>query len=655
MPPVVAPDDRIGVREARALLREDDAKTTSNNLDDDDDFDDGRQQTRKITSATTKKRKRRRPGGRFDDGVSVEDFSTMSSPHPYGVKPDGNRFLLEQEEAGGKSRRRLRQQGEDAAATNCLNNDDGTSLVAGNSAIILGDDECLYRVLEYCDGPDLARLLRTCRYLYAACSEPELWRDLVLFEHNNGGSSENENDNNSKSSSDNNNNSNNRTIASAGPTWKDAYARRFVARKRKNEGRQRSDDDDDDDAYRPHRPIPVPGVYSDFFYRLHSCRSFAIPKAWTNTDADTVARVRCEDATAELFLEEFERRNRPVAIGGAARRWKAFDRWSDPAYLLDRAAASNQTFRATSGAAPLPGQFRLEAYFEYCSSAQLEESPLYLFDRTALSPGSDLWKDYFEDLQASCPYWDPDRLDVQHDLFKVLGEGRRPDHTWFILGPQRSGSVFHIDPNATHAWNAAIAGRKRWIFYPPGVTPPGVLPSEDGDSVALPLSIGEWLFQFWDEHCERKRTAPPGERPLECTAMPGDVLFVPHGWWHMVVNLDDINIAITHNYVSETNLSSVFKFLSEKRDQVSGCRDREESIKPERLYDEFVGALRKENPDLVKRAIDNPDWDCRAWTRSAGNTKSRGSSNECERTKKTSKPSIMAQAGEAGGFSFSFM
>ena len=146
------------------------------------------------------------------------------------------------------------------------------------------------------------------------------------------------------------------------------------------------------------------------------------------------------------------------------------------------------------------------------------------------------------------------------------------------MGPKRSGSVFHMDPNATHAWNAAIRGRKRWIFYPPGVAPPGVHPSADADSVALPLTVGEWIFQFWPDHVDRLLHAPPDQRPLECTAFPGDVVFVPHGWWHMVINLDDgLNIAITHNYVSQSNLSNVLKFLDQKEDQISGCRDRAES------------------------------------------------------------------------------
>ncbi len=59
------------------------------------------------------------------------------------------------------------------------------------------------------------------------------------------------------------------------------------------------------------------------------------------------------------------------------------------------------------------------------------------------------------------------------DLFSVLGEAGRPDFRWLIMGPPRSGSTFHKDPNATSAWNAVVTGSKKWIMYPPSALPPG--------------------------------------------------------------------------------------------------------------------------------------------------------------------------------------
>lgn len=57
---------------------------------------------------------------------------------------------------------------------------------------------------------------------------------------------------------------------------------------------------------------------------------------------------------------------------------------------------------------------------------------------------------------------------------------------------------------------------------------PGIYPTADGDEVTLPLSVGEWIMQYWTEHMEQYRARPAGQRPFECTTYPGDVLFVPH-------------------------------------------------------------------------------------------------------------------------------
>ena len=95
--------------------------------------------------------------------------------------------------------------------------------------------------------------------------------------------------------------------------------------------------------------------------------------------------------------------------------------------------------RSRSGAAPLPGNFSLEAYRDYTLSTEyLEESPLYLFDRTAFATNQEWNDDFFPEFYENCPYWDPS-AEHGHDLLQHLGAKERPDHTWIIMGPKRSG------------------------------------------------------------------------------------------------------------------------------------------------------------------------------------------------------------------------
>lgn len=49
----------------------------------------------------------------------------------------------------------------------------------------------------------------------------------------------------------------------------------------------------------------------------------------------------------------------------------------------------------------------------------------------------------------------------QEDFFDVLDRDQRPPFRWLIVGPERSGASWHIDPALTSAWNTLLCGRKR--------------------------------------------------------------------------------------------------------------------------------------------------------------------------------------------------
>lgn len=49
----------------------------------------------------------------------------------------------------------------------------------------------------------------------------------------------------------------------------------------------------------------------------------------------------------------------------------------------------------------------------------------------------------------------------QEDFFDILDYEQRPAFRWFIIGPERSGASWHVDPGLTSAWNTLLCGRKR--------------------------------------------------------------------------------------------------------------------------------------------------------------------------------------------------
>jgi hypothetical protein len=319
--------------------------------------------------------------------------------------------------------------------------------------------------------------------------------------------------------------------------------------------------------------IPCDYVFSDVLFRPFLCANTSLTPYVTNIPSrNSIARL--DDLSPTDFASHWS--NRPFILTKPVREWPVYKTW-DISALLEQ--FSEVKFRAEAVDWPL------RTYVSYMDN-NLDESPLYLFDRNFVDKmGLKVGRTH-----QHAHYWIPDCFG--EDLFAVLGD-RRPDSRWLIIGPARSGSTFHKDPNATSAWNAVLRGSKYWIMFPTDTEsppPPGVYVSEDQSEVTSPLSIAEWLIGF---HAEARKT--PG--CLEGICGEGEVLHVPSGWWHLVVNLDT-SIAITQNFVPRSHLSSVLSFLKHKPDQVSGFK--RDVTDP---YDTFVRCMEEQHPELLTQAI----------------------------------------------------
>ena len=487
------------------------------------------------------------------------------------------------------------------------------TLGLGTRLSVLNDYHVL-DVLRYLDARSLARTSSASRFLYAAThGEQTLWRDLLLRRLNkDDGEGEEDKDNLLE-------------YSPGAVSWKDVLAYNFVLQP------------PPPSSFVPHVPLVIANVYSDALYRPFLCACFEPPLDMF--DVSTVDSIDVKDMTYSRFVDEYERPNRPLVIRNATKSWPAVSKWS-PEYLMSVCGVDpKRSFRSTSGGAPLSQRFAMSSYLAYATGiGRSEESPLYLFERD-LDRFPELLSDYQPALRESLPYLAPtlDSKDAgmrdghASDLLHVLGPSRRPDHKWLIIGPSRSGSSFHIDPNATNAWNAPLRGNKRWIFYPPGVTPPGVFVDGQAETVVMPVSLGEWVLSFWNSHVAERRNPDKSLRPLECGVSPGDILFVPHGWWHSVFNIKDprdsvdgsntddgVTIALTQNYASTSNLGDVFRFLEKREGQISGLRDRvhDGAVKPEELLGELKKSLREKGfGDVVDKgeADAKAGWGCAAW------------------------------------------
>ncbi|KAJ9310275.1 hypothetical protein DTO217A2_54 [Paecilomyces variotii] len=364
-------------------------------------------------------------------------------------------------------------------------------------------------------------------------------------------------------------------------------------------------------------PSQVPTIdcsqlFSDTLHRPFYCAHISLDPYVNNIPARNQI-TRLPDLSPEEFQQSWT--NRPFILTDPVKQWPVFKDWSTEALL---SKYGDTEFRAEAVDWPF------KTYVDYMKNNE-DESPLYLFDRSFISKMG--LKVGQPDVEPDAAYWPPPCFG--EDFFSVLGRDR-PDSAWLIVGPERSGSTFHKDPNATSAWNAVIRGSKYWIMFPSSSTlppPPGVYVSADQSEVTSPLSIAEWLLGF---HAEARRTAGC----IEGICGEGEILHVPSGWWHLVVNIEP-SIAITQNFIPRSHLSAALDFLSNKADQVSGFRKDVDDP-----YGRFVARMKEAHPELLEQAMQDLE---------KGKEGKKRKWDEIVHGKVDE-----AEEGEAGGFSFGF-
>lgn len=176
--------------------------------------------------------------------------------------------------------------------------------------------------------------------------------------------------------------------------------------------------------------ITCSGLFSDVLYRPFQCAHTSLEPYTTKIPpANAIRRFR------DLAVEEFTKTwtNTPFILTDPVKQWPVYRNWSE-SDLIETYA--DTVFRAESVDWPLT------TYLAYMNNNS-DESPLYLFDR-AFVEKMDL------NVGNNGDYWIPECFG--EDLFTVLDE-QRPDSRWLIIGPTRSGSTFHKDPNATRYVN----------------------------------------------------------------------------------------------------------------------------------------------------------------------------------------------------------
>mmetsp|Transcript_8290 Transcript_8290/g.25611 ORF Transcript_8290/g.25611 Transcript_8290/m.25611 type:complete len:197 (+) Transcript_8290:41-631(+) len=128
----------------------------------------------------------------------------------------------------------------------------------------------------------------------------------------------------------------------------------------------------------------------------------------------------------------------------------------------------------------------------------------------------------FEQIRWASPRDHPLGLVVKTnagDLTRLLGADAQIHNAQFFVGNALSGAPLHYH---SHAVNALLAGKKRWLLFPP---------AESAYSTAPAAS---WLRPDALDALRRRNVSF-----LTCLQTPDTALFLPAGWGHAVLNLED--------------------------------------------------------------------------------------------------------------------
>ncbi|KAG0241125.1 hypothetical protein BGW41_006231 [Actinomortierella wolfii] len=270
----------------------------------------------------------------------------------------------------------------------------------------------------------------------------------------------------------------------------------------------------------------------------------------------TIPLIDYAELDEATFYKRYGFQNKPAMFyNSGVEKWPSWTGWS-----LDNLVAKygDKVFRVSSleGGKDPYVLMCLKDFMHYVRYNR-DKDPLYLFDP------------YFADTvpEFATDYEVPKYFTVDH--FALIPKEERPPHRWMLIGPQRTGAPWHTDPSGT-------SGHKRWALYPPHMVPPGHDPRS-----SKRLSSVEWYLEVYPY-------LSPETRPIEIVQYPGQTIYVPSGWWHMVLNMDD-TVAVTQNYADETNLGAVKESLNS---------DPLETVQLKR-WESMVRVLSKERPDLI--------------------------------------------------------
>jgi len=261
---------------------------------------------------------------------------------------------------------------------------------------------------------------------------------------------------------------------------------------------------------------------------------------------------RAHGLTPEIFEQLYlTGPGKPIIVTDAMNSWAALSRWSFD-FFKTRYGSDKVRPGTWVGKSRLK-YMALGHYLDYLDTPNAKYPGLWL-DPETMSPcvapdeassaplylpwnGFVKHPELLEDIQLSPKFVEDWTPFLPPAFLKTLDEATRYFSSGLLIGPRNAQIGLHHDFLHTHAYLAQIIGKKRCVLFSPE------------DSAGLyngKVDVDEPDFEKFPHF--RNVTAHEG------ILAPGELLFIPHLWWHHVVSLEK-TITVNYNFFNRVNFS----------------------------------------------------------------------------------------------------
>jgi hypothetical protein len=225
----------------------------------------------------------------------------------------------------------------------------------------------------------------------------------------------------------------------------------------------------------------------------------------------------------EEFLERYYAANRPVILVGEMAEWPALSTWT-PNYLREAVGAPLIEYQ---------GDRTTSERFEMYKEPHRREMPFDQFiERITSAEGNDSYLTAYNSARNA------EALSVLHRdlgfLDKFLARDASTPHGMMWVGP--AGTVTSLHHDLTNNFIAQLVGRKHLK----------IVPAADTDKVYNHHHVFSEIADLEDPGLDQSRFPLLADAHIcDVTLNPGEIIFMPIGWWHQVRSLD-FSVTITY-------------------------------------------------------------------------------------------------------------